>query len=316
MAHRIQKALVTGGAGFIGSHIAETLSGQGVETVVMDDLSSGKMANLDGFKDRITFVKGDIRDMETVKAAAAGCDLVFHEAAFVSVPASVQDPVLSAGINEIGTLTVLEGARNVGVKRVVLAASSAVYGDPETVPITEEARKRPTSPYAVQKLTLEFYADLYNELYGMETVCLRYFNVYGPRQDPSSPYSGVISIFSAKAGAKERPLIYGDGNQFRDFIFVSDVVRANLVAAGHEDAPGHTFNIGTGRRTSVNELWERIATISGAAGIEPEYEPAREGDIYASLAEVQKAESILGFKAKISLDEGLKRTLAWYQGLA
>jgi len=229
---KFKKVLVTGGAGFIGSHLVDALVSSGCKVTVLDDLSTGRLSNIEHLKDNITFYKGDIRDRETLDTAVKDCDVVFHQAAMVSVPQTVGDPVGSAMVNEMGTLSVLESSRKHNVKRVVLASSSAVYGDDPQLPKRETMVSKPLSPYAVQKLTGEYYARLYNDLYGLETVCLRYFNVYGPKQDPMSPYSGVISIFMSRAVSKEAPVIYGDGKQYRDFIFVNDVVSANLLAAG------------------------------------------------------------------------------------
>ena len=231
MNKKMKKALVTGGAGFIGSHLVDALLSDGCQVVVLDNLSTGRLSNLEHVIDKISFHKGDIRDRETLANAVKDCEVVFHQAAMVSVPRTVEDPLGSAMINEIGTLLVLEAARKHHVKRVVLASSSAVYGDDPDLPKMEKMVVKPLSPYAVQKLTGEYYANIYYDLYGLETSCLRYFNVYGPRQDPSSPYSGVISIFMSRALSQKSPVIYGDGNQYRDFIFVNDVVRANLLAA-------------------------------------------------------------------------------------
>jgi UDP-glucose 4-epimerase len=231
----------------------------------------------------------------------------------VSVPQTVDNPVDSAMVNDMGTLFVLEAARKNRVKRVVLASSCAVYGDDPNVPKNENMKPKPQSPYAVQKLTGEFYARLYFELYGLETVSLRYFNVYGPRQDPSSPYSGVMSIFMTKASAKKTAVIYGDGNQYRDFIFVKDVVKANLLAANGSKAQGKIFNIGTSRNVCVNELWEKISQLAGN-NITPKYEPARPGDIRKSVANIEQARKNLGFEPEYSFEKGLKETFEWYMG--
>jgi len=265
---QFNRALVTGGAGFIGSHLVDALVAEGCEVVVIDDLSTGNLSNLEHIKDRITFYKGDIRDQDLLRKAADGCEVVFHQAAVVSVPQTVENPIDSAMVNDIGTLFVLDTARNKNVKRVILASSCAVYGDDHKLPKVESMTPKPQSPYAVQKITGEYYARLYHDLYGFETVCLRYFNVYGPRQDPSSPYSGVISIFMSKSISGQPPVIYGDGNQYRDFIFVKDVVRANLLAAEKDEATGKVFNVGTGGYVRINQLWEMIGRISGF-NIEP-----------------------------------------------
>ncbi len=311
MAVQFKKALITGGAGFIGSHIAETLVAEGCEVHVLDNLSSGHRENLAPVQDRVRFFEGDIRDPDALREAVQGCEVIFHEAALVSVPLSVKEPVSSAEINEMGTLQVLEAARKYGVRRVVLASSSAIYGDDPEMPKREEMPPRPLSPYAVQKLTGEFYARLYHELYGLETVCLRYFNVYGPRQDPSSPYSGVISIFMTLAAEKRPPSIYGDGEQSRDFVFVKDVVQANILAADTPGAGGERLNVGTGRSVTVNQLWGAVCRMTGLE-LSPNYEPPRAGDIRESLADIDRARNLLGFDPAFSFEEGLEKTLAWY----
>ncbi|MGD8367163.1 MAG: SDR family oxidoreductase [Desulfobacterales bacterium] len=305
-------ALVTGGAGFIGSHLVDALVDGGWRVTVVDDLSTGRMENLHRSLDRIEFVEGDIRDLDLVCRMAKGCTSVFHQAAVVSVPLTVEDPVGSAQVNEIGTLHVLEACRRCGVTSVVLASSCAVYGDDPQLPKSETMPPRPMSPYAVQKRTGEQYAKVFSELYGLRAVCLRYFNVYGPRQDPSSPYSGVISIFMDRAVKKRRPIIYGDGKQFRDFVYVSDVVQANLLAAGSDKASGEVFNIGTGRRTTVAELWERICAAAGCT-LPPEHTAQRPGDIRESLADIGKAAVGLGFSPAVSFDEGLAATYRWFE---
>ena len=311
MELKFNKALVTGGAGFIGSHLVDALVAADRNVVVIDNLSTGHLSNLRHIEDRITFYKGDIRNQEILIKASKECDIIFHQAAVVSVPQTVDNPLESAMVNDIGTLFVLEVARKNNIKRVVLASSCAIYGDDLEIPKHEEMRPKPQSPYAVQKLTGEFYARLYFELYGLETVCLRYFNVYGPKQDPSSPYSGVISIFMTKASFKKTPLIYGDGNQYRDFIFVKDVVNANLLAANGSKAMGEIFNIGTGRYVRVNELWKMICQLT-ENNIEPKYKPARPGDVLESVANIDHAIKVLGFKPKYSFEKGLKETFEYY----
>ena len=308
---KFKKALVTGGAGFIGSHLAEGLLSKGCEVTVFDNLSTGRLSNLNQIKDHITFYNADIRDRETFKKAASTCDVIFHQAAMVSVPRTVDNPIESAMVNEMGTLFVLEAARRNNIGQVVLASSSAVYGDDPVLPKHENMNPKPQSPYAVQKLTGEFYASLYCDLYNLNTVTLRYFNVYGPRQDPSSPYSGVISIFMNRACSKETPVIYGDGNQYRDFVFVKDVVEANLLAARVSDAKGSIFNIGSGRFIRIKRLWEMISELADI-NIKPEYEPPRRGDIMESVASIDYAEKTLGFKPEYSFEEGLKQTFEYY----
>jgi len=312
MALTLGKALVTGGAGFIGSHIAEALVAQGCEVTVLDNLSSGRLANLDVIRERITFVEGDIEDPEVLSSAARGCDTVFHQAAVVSVPQTIHQPVTSAAVNDLGTIKVLEAARQNGVRRAVLASSSAVYGDVPQLPKTESMAPSPLSPYAIQKLTNEFYAELYHRMYGLQTVCLRYFNVYGPRQDPSSPYSGVISIFMRKALENQQPIIYGDGRQTRDFVFVKDVVQANILAATHESVSGRVYNIGTSNSVEINALWHSIAALAGC-GLSPEHADARPGDIVHSLASIQRAKDQLGFQPVHDFSEGLQKTFEWYR---
>lgn len=312
MNFRLSRVLVTGGAGFIGSHLVDTLVAEGCDVVVLDDLSSGSLSNLEHVKDKITFYKGDIQDQKILMEAAKNCEVIFHQAAMVSVTKTVANPVDSAFINDIGTLIVLDAGRKNKVKRVVLASSSAVYGDDPLLPKHENMPLKPMSPYAVQKLTGELNARIYYDLYGLETVCLRYFNVYGPRQDPSSPYSGVISIFMTKAVSKKPPVIYGDGKQYRDFVFVKDVVKANLLAATEDDAAGQIFNIGTGKHVSINNLWDMISLFSGLK-IEPEYIPSRPGDIIESVASIEQAKSALGFEPDYLFEKGLEITFKWYK---
>lgn len=311
MLLKFKKALVTGGAGFIGSHLVDDLVSNGCQVVAIDDLSAGSLRNLASVRERITFYHGDIRDRELLDKAAMGCDIIFHHAAVVSVPLTVANPADSAMVNEMGTLFVLEAARKNGVPRVVIASSSAVYGDDPALPKHEDMTPKPKSPYAVQKLSGEYYARLYTELYDVETVCLRYFNVYGPRQDPSSPYSGVISIFMTKASAKEAPVIYGDGKQFRDFVFVKDVVTANLLAGNTGAVGGKIFNVGTGRFVRINHLWDMIGQLSGLK-IGPDYEPPRHGDIVESVASIENAKNILGFEPDYSFEKGLEITFKYY----
>lgn len=312
MAIEMKNVLITGGAGFIGSHIAEALVARGCHVTVIDNLSSGHLKNLDGLNDQINFVEGDIRDEALLLDVTKGCDVVFHQAAVVSVTQTVAEPIGSTDVNDLGTLKVLDAARQNKVKRVVLASSSAVYGDDPQSPKVETMTPKPLSPYAVQKLTNEFYAHLYYGLYGIETVCLRYFNVYGPRQDPSSPYSGVISIFMKKASGASVPTIYGDGQQTRDFVYVKDVVQANILGATSVDAPGQVFNVGTGVTISIKDLWYNISGLNSYE-VDPEYATARAGDIIHSLARIQKATERMGFQPTVSLNDGLSQTFSWYQ---
>jgi nucleoside-diphosphate-sugar epimerase len=306
------KILVTGGAGFIGSHLVDALASQGHKIIVFDNLSSGKLSNLLEVENRIEFVHGDIRDLDFLIQTLKGCDVVYHMAAMVSVHQTVKEPVTSSLINDIGTLNVLEACRINKVRRFIFSSSSAIYGDAPGLPKHEKMPSKPQSPYAVQKMTGENYAAIYNDLYGIETVCLRYFNVFGPRQDPSSPYSGVISIFMSKATKRTSPFIYGDGTQTRDFIFVADVVLANILAAKTNEAAGMAFNIGTGYQITINELWELICRINQVRLL-PQYAPSRKGDIKHSVASIEMAKTILDFSPRYSTEKGLIITNDWYQ---
>ena len=311
MTNSIKHALVTGGAGFIGSHLVDALLRQGARVTVIDNLTTGKKENLQHAGPGLDFHEGDIRDQALLRELMDGVDVVFHQAAVVSVPLSVAQPLVSADINEMGTLAVLETARQAGCRRVVLASSSAVYGDDPELPKREAMALRPLSPYAIQKMVGEYYAGLYYTLYGMETASLRYFNVFGPRQDPSSPYSGVISIFMDRASAGRAPVIYGDGEQTRDFVYVRDVVAANLNAATAKDAAGRTFNIGTGLTITINRLWQRVAELAGI-DLAPEYQAARDGDIVHSVAAIDAARRHLGFAPAVPFEDGLADTYRWY----
>ncbi len=312
MHKKIEKALVTGGAGFIGSNLVDALLREGAAVKVLDNLSTGRSENLEHVKGQIEFKQGDIRDFDTVQAMCDGCDVVFHQAAVVSVPQTVEDPLMSAAVNDMGTLHVLEAARLANVKRVVLASSCAVYGDDPELPKQEHMLVRPQSPYAVQKYTNELNAGLYFDLYGLETVCLRYFNVFGPRQDPSSAYSGVISIFMASAAQERQPVVYGDGGQYRDFVFVNDVVSANLLAATADKVGGGVFNIGTGQCVTINALWDKISAMAGV-DMRPLYEDPRAGDILESVADVGRARAALGYEVDYAFEDGLRLTHEWYR---
>jgi len=306
-------ALVTGGAGFIGSHLVEALLSVGCKVAVLDNLSTGNLQNLESVLDHITFYENDIRELEMLEKAAESCDVIFHLAAVVAVQQTISNPVESTIINDIGTINVLEAARAKNVRRVVLASSCAVYGDDPQLPKKETMTPMPASPYAVHKLSAEHYARVYFDLFGLETVSLRFFNVYGPRQDPSSPYSGVISIFMAKAVSNQVPVIYGDGSQSRDFVYVKDVVKANLLAAISENSAGKVLNIGTGSHVLINRLWDLIASLGGHRSV-PRYEPARSGDILHSVAGMELTQSILNFKNDFTLEQGLEMTFDWYKG--
>lgn len=312
MALDFKRALVTGGAGFIGSHLTEALAAEGCRVTVLDNLSSGNPANLDAVKGAIDFRQGDICDPKAVDDAIRGCEAVFHLAAVVSVPQTVEDPVASARVNDLGTVHIFEAARQNGVGCVVFASSSAVYGDDPQLPKKEDMPPNPLSPYAVHKISGEHTARVYSRLHGMHTVSLRFFNVFGPRQDPSSPYSGVISVFMTRAVDGRRPTIYGDGTQSRDFVYVSDVVRANLRAAASPTASGRAFNVGTGRSIDINGLWRQICHIN-AKQLSPRYADPRPGDIHASLADIGQGRTVLGFSPEISFEDGMQRTFDWYR---
>lgn len=312
MSNQIEHALVTGGAGFIGSHIVDALVADGCRVSVLDNLSTGSELNLTAVRNQITFFNGDIQDRQLLEKAAEGCDVIFHLAAVVSVPQTIDNPVDAAWINEMGTLFVLETARAKGIRRVVFSSSCAVYGDDPQLPKVETMGLKPCSPYAVQKMTGEHYLRLGYELYGLETISLRYFNVYGPRQDPSSPYSGVISIFMKMAVDEVSPVVYDDGNQSRDFIYVKDVVKANLLAATVAGVKGESVNIGTANSIRINQLWEIICTLSDI-NIKPQYQPLRPGDIYASAGSIDYARSLLGFEIDYPFETGLELTYQWYR---
>ena len=305
-------ALVTGGAGFIGGHLVEGLLRAGWLVRVIDDLSAGSEQNLAHAMDRIEFTRGDIRDADLLGRIMDGVEVVFHHAAMASVPGSIAMPLLSNSINADGTLLVLEAARQSGVRRVVYAASSAVYGNSEVLPKVETLPAAPLSPYALQKYTGEVYCRLYSAFYGLETVALRYFNVFGPRQDPNSDYAAVIPCFVTAAVAGKPPVIYGDGDQTRDFIYVKNAVQANLLAADAERASGAVINIAAGKRTSLNGLWQSIRKIVGT-DLEASYAAPREGDVRDSVADLALASDLLGYDPSVGLDEGLAGTIASFR---
>ncbi len=305
--------LVTGGCGFIGSHLVETLAAEGQCVRVFDNLSTGHVRNLEGLRGEIELVVGDVRNPDQVEAAMAGVDFVFHEAALVSVFDSVNRPVDNHDINLSGTLHVLEACRRHKVRRIVMASSAAVYGNALELPKREDMRPEPESPYAIGKIVGEYYIRVYRRLYGLETAALRYFNVYGPRQDPSSMYSGVISRFSDVLCAGGRPVIFGDGQQTRDFVFVKDVVQANLKAMQAPAAgQGEVFNVGTGVRSSLLELLAALQALARAAGA-PEFREARAGDIRDSVADISRARERLAYEPQWNLTAGLAELWASLQ---
>ena len=303
------RALVTGGAGFIGSHIVEELLRSGASVRVFDNLSTGKRENLASFQGDLEVRIGDLRDADAIKAAAQSMDLVFHLAAFISVPQSMLEPDNCFAINVAGTATLLEAARQAGVQKVVLSSSTAVYGNPDHFPTDERTPVSPLSPYALSKYVNELYARLYTQTFGLPVTALRYFNVYGPRQDPNSAYAAAISIFARRLVNGEPITIYGDGKQSRDFIFVKDVVRANLLAAG-STVSGEVFNICTGHETSLLDLLEELSEVSPNQP-QVRFAAPRLGDIYRSQGNPEKAASALGFRAQTPLAEGLAQTVEW-----
>ncbi|UCG51902.1 MAG: SDR family oxidoreductase [Candidatus Latescibacterota bacterium] len=304
--------LVTGGAGFIGSHIAETLTRNGHEVRVLDNFSTGKQENLDPFRSECLLIEGDVRDADAVEEAVRGVDFVIHQAALASVPRSIDDPTSSNQVNVQGTLNLLLAAKKHEIKRFVYASSSSVYGDSETLPKAEEMPPNPKSPYATSKLAGELYCRVFADVYGLPTTCLRYFNVFGPRQDPNSQYSAVIPVF-VKALLQERPpTIFGDGEQSRDFTYVENVVSANILACESNNSRGEVYNVACGDRFSLNWLYGKLKNIIGV-DIEPKFGPPRPGDVKHSQASVEAIERGLGYKIRVGFDEGLKRTVDWYK---
>ncbi|MBI3172645.1 MAG: SDR family oxidoreductase [Chloroflexi bacterium] len=304
------KYLVTGGAGFIGSHIVRTLLEQGQEVKVLDNFSTGKRENIADFEKKIELIEGDLRDASKVTEAVRGVDIIFHEAAFVSVPQSMDEPQNCFDVNVTGTSMLFDAARRAGVKRAVFATSAAVYGDSTEMPLTEETPLRPLSPYAASKRVDEIYGQLYTTSFGLEVVALRYFNVYGPRQRPDSMYAAAVPIFIRRLLDGKGVTIYGDGGQTRDLINVRDVVRANLVASEHPAAPGQIFNICTGIETRIIDLVEVLQDLFPSAPA-PVFAEPRAGDIYRSIGSPQKAADLIGFRAEVTLDQGLKEAVEW-----
>lgn len=301
--------LVTGGAGFIGSHISEALVRRGQRVRVVDSLVTGYTRNV---RDGVEFVQGDLADPAVAKAAVAGMDYVIHQAAIPSVPRSVEKPEESHRANIDGTLQILLAARTAKIKRVVFAGSSSVYGDTEVLPKTEVMPTNPLSPYALQKLMGEMYLKMFTRLYGLETVTTRYFNVFGPRQDPGSPYSGVISLFIKALSEGTQPVIYGDGEQTRDFTYVTNVVDGVLRAAETPGVSGEVFNVATNNRTSLNQLLATLKKIFGS-NVEPIYRESRAGDVRDSQADISKAQQMLGYQPTVGLEEGLRKTVDWFK---
>lgn len=306
--------LVTGGAGFIGSHIVDALVQRGDNVRVLDNLSTGYRHNVEQVAKKIEFVEGDIRDEAVVKQVVDGIDFIFHLAAMVSVPESMEKPVEAELINTIGTLNILKAAKAASVQRLMLSSTCAVYGDEPTLPKVESMQPFPKSPYAISKLAAEHYCQLFNEAMQQETVILRYFNIFGPRQDPSSAYSGVISIFVDRLMEGTAPLIFGDGEQTRDFVFVKDVVQANLLAAQSTHASGKVFNIATGRQVTINHLFYTLRDIVGIK-LEPTYKPARSGDIRYSYGDATQVQKHLGWSAQIELETGLAALVESINGI-
>ena len=317
---------VTGGAGFIGSHLVEELLRRGHRVRVVDDFSTGRRENIEAAlraasgngasgaapaADRLTVLEGDLADLDAARAAASGADYVLHQAAIPSVPRSVKDPIASNRANIDATLNVLVAARDARVKRVVYAGSSSAYGNQPTLPKVETMPTAPLSPYALQKLVGEQYCQMFTELYGLETVTTRYFNVFGPRQDPSSPYSGVISLFISAMSAGRTPTVYGDGAQTRDFTYVANVVDGVLRAAEAPGASGHVINVATGGRVSLNQLFAAVHALTGGPAA-PHYGAPRAGDVRDSQADISKAKQFLGYSPLVSFEEGLAHTVRWY----
>ncbi len=310
----MSKFLVTGGAGFIGGHITEHLIGEGHEVVVFDNLSTGKLSNLDAVKGKVEVVTGDIRDQAALETACRGVDYVIHHAAEISMTKSVEDPAFCNEVNVGGTVNVLVAAKNNGAKRVVLASSSAIYGDTGRVKQDETMLPHPLSPYGASKISGEHYCGVFTQVYGLETVCLRYFNVFGPRQNPFSQYAAVIPKFIDKLIKGQEIHIFGDGEQTRDFVFVKNIAWANYLACTAEGAGGAVCNIASDLSISVNDLVKRLFELSGKS-VPVIHDAPNPGDIKFSAAEITKAQQVLGFKPQVSFEDGLKKTYQFYAGL-
>jgi nucleoside-diphosphate-sugar epimerase len=306
--------LITGGAGFIGSHLVEWLVSNDHRVRVIDNLSTGNRRNIESFLEEIEFIECDIRNLDLVTEAMEGVDYVLHQAAVPSVPRSVKDPLTSNSANVEGTLNVLLAARDANVKRVVYASSSSVYGDTPVLPKHEDMKQAPRSPYAVSKLAGELYCQAFYHTYGLETVALRYFNVFGPRQDPKSQYAAVVPKFISALLQNNPPTVFGHGEQSRDFTYVQNVVEANLLAAKAPNVAGEVVNIACGERLTINELARMLAEIIGV-NTDPEHTPPRAGDVLHSLADISKATKLLGYRGEIHIHDGLKQTVEWYREL-
>jgi nucleoside-diphosphate-sugar epimerase len=308
----MNKYLVTGGAGFIGSHIAGELVRKGHAVRIIDNFSTGKRENISSFLDEIELVEADIREFKACRKVVEGMDFVLHQAALTSVPFSIEDPLLTNEVNITGTLNLLLASRNANVQRLIFASSAAVYGDDSRLPKTENMEGLPISPYALSKRVGEMYCRLFSQLYGLSTVCLRYFNIFGPRQDPFSQYASVIPNFIGKMLKEEKPSVFGDGEQSRDFLYVSNVVEANILASRISEVSGEVFNIAGGEKTTVNSLVKELNEVLGKQ-IKPAYEDPRSGDIKHSYADISKARKMLKYEPTVSFSEGLRETVRWYR---
>ncbi|REJ78931.1 MAG: NAD-dependent epimerase/dehydratase family protein [Acidobacteria bacterium] len=307
------KCLVTGGAGFIGSNLADELIRQGRDVKIIDDLSTGFRENLMEISGQFEFIEGDLNDPKALEEAVSDVEVVFHQAALPSVPRSVEDPVATHEACATATLKLLTMAKDLGVRRFVYAASSSAYGDQPVLPKVETMASDPLSPYAAAKLMGEHYCTVFNRIYGLETISLRYFNVFGPRQNPSSMYSGVISRFIDALMKDDTPVIYGDGEQSRDFTYIANVVNANIRAAEVSEGFGQSYNAANGERTTLNELLEVLKKITGKEGVQADFQPPRKGDVLHSQADNSKAVRTLGYENLVGLEEGLQKTIEWWK---